>query len=177
MLELHAHRSNPPSEHQVHLTYEVGENAVIVDFEVICPSLNLAEHFNIENWDNWGLWEHDVVEVFIQKKSSSNHYLELQISPLGQKFALLVKSPRKDFQKLTTLNTDAQAIKTDRGFRAQFNIDISEIPGEGSDLFANFHACLGPEKNRCYFSHIVNEELTPDYHRPDLFDRIGVIHG
>lgn len=46
-------------------------------------------------YKNWGLWEYDVFEAFLSFADNSLPYLELQVSPLNQKFALLIEEPRK----------------------------------------------------------------------------------
>lgn len=176
MLELQAHPSSGPSAFRVFASFEVKKQSVIVDFDVHADSLNISNEFNKENWDNPGLWDFDVVEVFIQKKSSANHYLELQVSPADQKFALLVKTPREDYEKVIKLASKAVATRTDSGFKASFNIELKDIPGEGEEIFANFHACLGKKDSRSYFSYKLNEGKQADFHRPEFFERIGSIN-
>lgn len=112
---------------------------------------------------NWGLWEEDVVEVFLQKKGSRS-YLELQLSPKSDVFALIVEKPREKFYFPQKLN-----IKTNVS-KGEFSLEvpIKDIPGEGDMIMGNCFACLG-QKQQSYYALNINTEKAPDFHRPDLF--------
>lgn len=175
MLELQAHPISKPSDSAVKVNYHLGSDHLLVEFDVITHKMYTNNKYTQESWDNWGLWDTDVVEVFIKKDALNLEYLELQVSPLNQKFALLIKKPREDFSKASPKFTKIESLKTDKGFRARFVIDYKDIPGEGNELFANFHACLGPTDKREYFSFNLNPEANPDFHRPEYFKSIGKI--
>ena len=55
---------------------------------------------------------------------------------------------------------------------AIFKIPLSEIPGSGNKLYGNFFSCLGSD-TRSYYALNINTEDTPDFHRPDLFIKLG----
>ena len=147
------------------------EGTLLVEFQVKSSALHLNKDFSESGWGNMGLWEFDVVEVFLQRKNPDNHYLELEISPLGQKLAILIKKPRKDFGIVELEHTQASAEITSEGFRASFQIKDSDIPGGGKEILGNAHACLGRE-HRNHFSLFEGEVGKPDFHRPEFFQNI-----
>lgn len=173
MLELHAHPYSENPRSKVFVTSEISDDNLIISYNVEANDLNLNKDFNEKNWDNWGLWEHDVVEAFIQKDNPNNHYLELQVSPLNQKFALMVYKPREAFEKIIELPVKTKANITKGGFKASFEIPLTVIPGKGSMVKGNLHACLGKSHEREYFSLKLNPEAKPDFHRPEYFSDIG----
>lgn len=171
---LKPHRSNTNLLLTPKLSYElISKEILSVKFMVQINESHTEQSFNTNFWDNWGLWNFDVFEVFIQRESRENHYLELQVSPLSQKFALLVEKPRETTHKLKSINSRAIGSFEKNLFGANFEIAISDIPGDGNLLKANFHCILGPENSRQHFSLNPNTELKPDFHRPDLFLTIG----
>jgi hypothetical protein len=173
MQKLQSHSSNPSSDFEVHVDYRIQEKQVIVQFDVKATTSNVSTEYCDESLSNIGLWNHDVVEVFIQKKSELNHYLELQVSPLSQKFALLVKEPRKSTDPVDYIQSEISSVVNESGFSAKFLIHTSDIPGDSDEIYANFFSCLGPKDDRSYFALNINTETEPDYHRPDLFKYIG----
>ena len=175
MLELTGHRSNSINDHKVFVSYEINSDYMEVEFEVMTSELKTSEQFNQQNWDNWGLWEFDVVEVFIQKSHVKNHYLELEATPLNQKLALMIEKPREVFHKVELERTTVLSSKTDDGFSTKFKIYFDEIPGDSNELRGNFHACLSHREKRLYFSLNSNPEEQADFHRPELFQDLGEI--
>jgi hypothetical protein len=173
MKKLHAHAQNTDSSSEIYVDYKIQGEFVHVLFEVSTAEININEKFSQDNFDNFGLWDFDVVEVFIQKENKNNHYLELQISPANQKFALLIKKPRIETESYSPLNSKISSTKTSSGFKAEFFIHIDDIPGNSEHIKANFFCCLGPQENKSYFALNINQEVTPDFHRPELFISLG----
>lgn len=172
MIILTPHKGNATDNtDQVMVDMKYDGEALSVRFEVKASDLNLNEEFSRASWVNMGLWEFDVVEVFLQRKNPENHYLELEISPLGQKLAILIKKPREDFATVELVNTEASAEITPEGFVATFIIKDSDIPGASGEIIGNAHACLG-KRQRNHFSLFDGNEDKPDFHRPELFQRI-----
>ena len=171
MEKLSQHTLNFNPEIQVRYEFELSNDMVIVDFEVKSPLLSIGTHFDQETYDNWKLWEYDVVEVFLSK-SPNNGYLELQISPNNQKLAVLIKEPRKIYDIYPNFTGTAHSNVTNSGFNATFHVPLNEIPGRGEDIFGNLSACLGPHGKQSYFSLIEHPEGNPDFHRPDYFIKL-----
>jgi hypothetical protein len=100
----------------------------------------LSDPVFTDDWaKNWGLWNNDVVEAFLQLRARPDDlrapYLEVQVSPRNQPFALVVTEP----EELT-----------------------------GTLLYGGFFACLDADP-REFFALAPNPEPAPDFHRPDLF--------
>lgn len=170
-LKLHPHKSSPIKDYDIFCSYQTSGDTVLVNFKVKKPkhlSWNINHQLSHKGIGNWGLWEHDVVEIFLQSGNPETPYLEIQLSPSAQKFALQIERPRKQF--FTPLNFDfcGQSIIEDDTWTAQIEVDF---PCRGT-LRGGIFACLGPETKRNYFAMNPNCEDIPDFHRPDLFVKL-----
>lgn len=170
---LRRHHTNFKDFPSIAVSSQKQDGALVVDFDFKLPNANLNPNFNTEGWDNSGLWNYDVAEVFVKKGSAPGPYLELQVSPLGQKFALLIHEPRVKTEEVEYLKTQVEVQYEDQNFQAKFIIADEDIPGEGPGYYGNCFACLGESQTRGYFALNINPEKTPDYHRPDLFLEIS----
>lgn len=173
MKNLRPHHNNPTNDYSVTFECNTSNNQVVIDLDVKASSLSLSEEFSCEGFGNWGLWDYDVVEVFLTRDEVNQHYIELQVSALSQKFALLVKKPRLLTESFNPKGSIIKGHRTSTGFSAQFCVDASDIPGSSSIIKGNFFSCLGPKDGRCYFAKNINIEAEPDFHRPELFLPIG----
>lgn len=147
---------------------------LIVKFQVKTKDLNTDDSYSLVGWKNEGLWDLDVVELFLTRENSKGAYLELEISPLGQKVAILVKEARNDFEDYIPRSIEATSDLTADGFEANFNISLSDLPGSGMNVFGNAHACLG-KLSRNYFSLFDCGKGKPDFHRPEYFQAVDNI--
>jgi hypothetical protein len=182
MQQLSPHHSNGNEDIHVYYSSELLKNHIVISFKVHSNILNTNHDFLQEGWGNIGLWDFDVVEVFIQfSDQADGHYLELQVSPLGQKLALLIRKPRLEYEKINTLLGQADATVSEKGFLAEFKIDYRDIPGfettKTNEIKAGLFACLGPVNARNYFALNINTDAQADFHRPELFKKIGRYEG
>lgn len=125
-----------------------------------------------DDWSkNWGLWNTDVVEAFIQLRRHAQDlhapYLEIQVSPLNQPFALIVTEPRKIFAPPRKLDFSHEVKLEGRSWRTDIKV---ELPSElsGVEVYGGFFSCLG-QNPREYFALEPNPEVNPDFHRPEFF--------
>lgn len=166
---LQGHHLNSEN-HNICCSWSISEKAIQISFYLKSQSeFNCNPKFSKDYKENWGLWEHDVFEVFIKKEGKS--YLELQVSPLGQPFALIIDEPRVLFHPPQSLETKID-IDLSQGFSAHFEIPFTDIPGDGNKLYGNCFSCLGDDK-RSFYALNINKEAGPDFHRPDLFIEFG----
>jgi hypothetical protein len=130
-----------------------------------------------QDWSkNWGLWNNDVVESFLQLRSAPEDlqapYLEIQVSPLNQPFALIITEPRKTFFAPQILSFTTESEVEGRSWRAKLSV---KLPGDlkGSSLYGGFFSCLAlSDGSREFYALEPNPEATPDFHRPELFVRL-----
>ena len=122
--------------------------------------------------ENWGLWEHDVVELFLQPRAHpdvvSGPYLELQLSPLAQPFALVVAEPARRYAAPEALAFLRENALGETVWRVRVAV---QVPGyaPGAPLFGNLTACLGPAGGRSYWGLVLNGDGDVDFHRPGEF--------
>lgn len=120
---------------------------------------------------NWGLWNHDVVEAFLQLRNDPQDlkapYLEIQVSPLNQPFALIITEPRKTFFPPEALDFSTTSEEEGRIWKSTLTVKLpSDL--KGTHLYGGFFACLD-QNPREYYALEVNPEDKPDFHRPELF--------
>jgi len=125
-----------------------------------------------QDWGkNWGLWNKDVMEVFLQLRQNPNDlkapYLEIQVSPLNQPFALIIVEPRKTFHAPKILNFHSRVSLEDKNWTGRIELTL---PNElkGSLLYGGCYSCLS-EGPREFYALEPNPEANPDFHRPELF--------
>lgn len=123
---------------------------------------------------NWELWNFDVVENFLQPRNNAQNllapYLELQVSPLNQAFALMILKPRVSFYTPLQVPLESRVELTHERWLTQVTIKLPSGLEQG-DVYGGFFACLGAN-DRGFFSLQPNLEERPDFHRPELFKKL-----
>ncbi len=160
--------------HMVKVNWSIHGRDVTIDFQVNKRSSApwLADPAMTDDWrKNWGLWNKDVVEAFLQLRSHDEDttapYLEIQLSPLNQPLALIIVEPRKTFHAPVELTFEHQVTVEGRNFSGQMKVTLPDDL-RGEKLFGGFFACLS-ENPREYYALNPNPESNPDFHRPELF--------
>lgn len=129
------------------------------------------EQFTSDWAKNWGLWNKDVVEAFLQLRSTPDDlkapYLEIQVSPKNQPFALIITEPRKTFHEPSKLSFKHHVTLEEKIWTATLEV---ELPTDlhGTLLYGGFFACLDQDP-REFYALEPNPEANPDFHRPELF--------
>jgi hypothetical protein len=170
------HPSGTHARHRVEVGFELKGGSLLADFRVEAPSIH-ANPAIPRGVSHWGLWEWDVVELFLSvaEGAAPLPYLEVQLSPLGQHVELLVHEPR---------------VRWDAGFRSGFNARVRpfdsraweagiEIPlkalgwsGDPARLRGGAFAILGGPGERECFGLFLPEQEKPDFHLPEFFRKI-----
>lgn len=118
--------------------------------------------FDLKNsFKNWGLWNFDVCEVFLQFNDEVKYY-EYQVSPLNQQFSLEIFSPRKI--SFTPFYPDFSSKVLNKKVSFYFSRDFSKVKNFKIGLFA----CINIEGKTQYFSHYPHDGII-DFHRPEKF--------
>jgi len=113
----------------------------------------------------WGLWERDVVEVFVQAREGEGYY-EFQVSPLGQHFELRVFEPRARVDRDPRTGLTVGAALGDGSWRGWIAVDESLLD---PNLVGNAFAILGSPDARSYWSLFAPPHSPPDFHQPGHF--------
>lgn len=174
-LPYHSSSQSPHNYEVVALLKEDAENYQF-NFSVKKKSMtnwNTNPSFSTYKNDNYGLWEYDVVEVFIQSRSHSGSdstpYMEIQVSPLGQAFQLKIVEPRKKTLYPPSLNwAFSPTFSQDKNI---WSVDINVAKSNFTEeiIYGNLCACLGPKESRNFFALAAGAEPAPDFHRPGDF--------
>jgi len=111
----------------------------------------------------WGLWEYEVVEIFLV--GSDGLYTELEFSPHGHYLSLRLDAPRSVIAQEEEFNYEAK-IEGHR-WTATAVIPQKILPTE---LFrVNCFAIHGQNENRRYLCYSPLPHEKPDFHQPDRF--------
>lgn len=160
--------------HRLKVEWDVKDNEIMIQFSVSKRSSKswLSDPvFTHDYTKNWGLWNKDVVEAFLQLRSSADDtkapYLEIQVSPLNQPFALIITEPRKSFHAPAVLDALHEVSVEGNLWTATLKLSLP-ADLKGAYLYGGFFACLDHEP-REYYALEPNPEQNPDFHRPELF--------
>lgn len=162
------------SYHGLKVEWEVVDREITIKFQATKRTSKpwLADETKTDDWSkNWGLWNADVLEAFLQLRKDENDlkapYLEIQVSPLNQPFALIITEPRKTFHPPKALDFTHEVSVEGKVWTATMKVSLpSDI--QGSKLYGGFFACLDHEP-REFYALEPNPENNPDFHRPELF--------
>lgn len=171
MHKLNAHSSNQNNDYDCFFDININEDFVTFDFSVFGEKAPLSSDIFVSHFKNWGLWNFDVVEFFLTFSDNSNEYLELQISPLNQLFALEISTPRRDFSYPNNFDIDSGVFIDGNNWHGRLSVPIDLIPGNSNKLRGNITSILGRPRN--HFALNINKDNRADFHRPDLFLNIG----
>lgn len=163
-----------PACHSLKINWQRSGSRITIDFTVQkrVSTPWLSDSSFGQDWaKNWGLWNKDVVEAFLQLRAHEHDtgapYLEIQVSPLNQPFALIIVEPRKTFHAPVTLDFQTQSSIEGRVWTGKLTVDLpSDLVGD--KLYGGFFSCLA-EGPREYYALEPNPEQNPDFHRPELF--------
>jgi alpha-galactosidase len=129
-----------------------------------------------------GLWEKDVVEVFLRPESCDD-YFELEVSPLGQWLDVHVRKPRVDvdFRWNSGLRVDAKIDKAGGVWSAVLAVPFAPMmgcfgdrtcPQIGDAWRLNLYRMAGEEPEREYLAWCPTFTAVPDFHVPSAFGNI-----
>ncbi len=165
MIPLKGHWANSHNDYQVQIDAHYQQGQFLLDFQLQTPTCwNLASGFNDDARKNWGLWQKDVVEVFLQKKNQDD-YQEFQFSPDEKSLELVIHRPRKILSTPLIASAPWKCHKLqEKTWHCQWKMDLNQPQEYKIGVFA----ILGFEQ-RCYFSLNPNSEEQADFHRPELF--------
>jgi hypothetical protein len=162
------------SHHTLKVNWERVNQTLIIDFLIqkrTGPGWQTDPLFSADWLKNWGLWNKDVFEAFLQLRSSpddlSAPYLEIQVSPLNQPFALIITEPRKTYSPPLKLDFETSVEISDKFWKGKMTLNFPDEL-KGALLYGGFFSCLatGPRE---YYALAPNPEVNPDFHRPELF--------
>jgi hypothetical protein len=171
-MKLIHHKSCNVKNYSVNLAAQVQNRSLIIEFSVESASglwhKVPAGRFNqTQPAYNWLLWNYDVVEVFLQKRThgSLDPYMEFQATPTGEELVLEIYRPRVQYACPLVANNLFSHQQQGHRWTATFH---SKLDTEIEHYYIGAFACLGQDA-REYLSLNPNPEMQPDYHRPELF--------
>lgn len=156
------------------VTWERSGRDLTIEFQVqkrLGAAWQTDENFSDDYTKNWGLWNKDVIEAFLQLRKDENDltapYLEIQVSPINQPFALVIKEPRKTYYAPENLKLKTQVTLTDKLWTGKMEVTLPEDL-QGDHLYGGFFSMITIDPKE-YYALNPNPEANPDFHRPELF--------
>ena len=113
-----------------------------------------------------GLWEHEVVELFISGPDEG--YTEIELSPSGHHLVLQLADVRRPVARLLDIAFTAKVVGDQWTGTAQ--IPALLLPQEPWRI--NATAIHGSGAERIYLSWVALPGAAPDFHQPALFRAI-----
>ncbi len=165
------------SGHSIKVNWQRSDRSVVIEFQIqkrLGPTWQSDEIYTTDWSKNWGLWNKDVFEAFLQLRKDESEltapYLEIQVSPLNQPFALVITEPRKTFFAPKILDFKTEVSVTEKFWTGKMEVILPEEI-QGGNLYGGFYSCLATEP-REFYALEPNREMNPDFHRPELFLRL-----
>lgn len=112
-----------------------------------------------------GLWEHEVVELFVLLDLQGPRYLEVELGPHGHHLVLTLDGVRKAVGRCLPLRYEATV--DGARWRGVAHLDRSLLPSRPVSF--NATAIRGVGAARRYSSLVALPGPAPDFHRPDRF--------
>jgi hypothetical protein len=133
-----------------------------------CPYTQLTVFEPVRRDERFGLWEKDVVEVFIAPDATDpRRYTEYEVSPTNER--LDVKLPEKDFAWSSGFESATRVDTNQHRWFAELRIPLSAMsdtkPRRGSQWRINLYRCDYANKAFLAFS----PTLTGTFHAPERF--------
>jgi hypothetical protein len=147
-------------------------------FECRYRTLNLSDNPQFSS-KTMGLWDRDVVEVFIAPDPSNlNQYREVEVSPLREwvDVELKIDNDQRKSNWNWNSNVESDCVIEESVWKAAFRIPATRLfeceLSKGQIYAGNFYRCDGVEPNRHYIAWQPTLTAEPDFHVPERFGRI-----
>jgi hypothetical protein len=139
-----------------------------VAFDVQTDSINTDPALSTDE-PHWGLWERDVVELFVSPQQGCPYY-EFQVSPLNQYFELELLEPRVRYDRSYRSGIQHSAkVHAPGRWEAEMLIPLAAIGADAdTTLIGNAYTILG-ERPRTFWSLYLPPQERPDFHLPQHF--------
>lgn len=119
-----------------------------------------------------GLWDHDVVELFVSPTTSGAPYVECEASPLGQWLDYRIEEPRVRVDREFQSGMRLRARLEERAFEIELALPFTALGGPpvpGARWRANVYVAQGPSHARRHLAWSPTRTPTPDFHVPARF--------
>lgn len=171
-------------DESVKVGFGIAGDKLRIRFEVQTFEINVNPEMDRES-PQWGLWDWDVVELFLGFRSASKAgcvgvpYYEFQVSPLGQYLELKINEPRVDTDRefRSGLTYGARILSDDPydvRWEAWMEVPLKPLGWNGNpdDLIGGAFSILGSEGRKRYWSLFLPPQTKPDFHLPEHFGNL-----
>jgi hypothetical protein len=161
------HPANIVKNTAVSVDFELRDRALVARFEVRGAAAPYVNKDLARDRSQHGLWDWDVVEVFVRPNPASSDYFEFQVSPLGQFFELQIHEPRKR----VNARFHCEGLEYS-AYRLKIPLDPLGWDGRVESVTGGAFAILGEPRARTYWALFLPKQDTPDFHLPERFGRL-----
>lgn len=125
-----------------------------------------------------GLWEHDVVELFVSRGAAPTPYAEVEGSPLGQWLDYLIEVPRQRIDRAWRSGAKVFGELYEHRFLVEISLPwagLGVTPAPGLPLRANVYVAQGPPGARRHLAFAPTGTALPDFHVPARFAHLRLL--
>lgn len=119
-----------------------------------------------------GLWEYEVVEVFIAGGPEGTDYLEIELSPHGHHLVLRLNGVRNPVEEELPLDYTAHLDRHARRWRGEARVPAAWLPPPPHRI--NAFAIHGEGSGRRYLAWHALPGDEPDFHQPRRFPTLDL---
>jgi len=135
-----------------------------------CPFTKLTMFEPVQEKERFGLWERDVVEAFIGRKTNDiKNYTEYEVSPNNERLDVKIALPKYDFEWSSKFESatrvDEKAGRWTCEMRIPWNALADEKPRTGEKWRINLYRC--DYANKVFLAS--NPVLVGSFHTPERF--------
>ena len=116
-----------------------------------------------------GLWNFEVVELFLAADDDATRYLEIELGPWGHYLVLLFAGVRRRIAEGIALDFCVE--RKENRWCGNATLDADHLPGR--PWRANAFAVHGQGEQRRYLAAHPLPGLSPDFHQPAMFPRLA----
>ena len=117
-----------------------------------------------------GLWEHEVVEVFVLGTGDGEQYTEVEVGPHGHHLVLRLEGPRNVVGSGLPLDVTAAISPDGTRWTARALLAPDHLPPPPHRF--NAYAIHGVGAQRRYLAWIPTGGTSPDFHRLEVFGQL-----
>lgn len=160
------------------------DSFLYIIFKAPFDKLSTNESIKVnEHGDSFGIWKHDVVELFITENPDIRRYYEFNVSPIGQKIDISHDKSKPEPNYDPNWSSDWKvAVKLDKAAKiwvTEMRIPFSSITQlnaiPGRKLRFNLFRCVGNRPETIFLAMNPTFTETPKFHVPDKFGTLELI--
>ncbi len=164
-----------PVRSQLQIMQHAGQTLLYAKFEVSVAKIFAPPTLSAGQYP----FQFEAVEIFLRANQDSQDnfsYYEIELSPYNQTFLVQIdcENSKKKMLNDVDLQLKSQVTRSNQGWIGEIWLPLDKIKWSGKieDISGNIFAILGQKPNRNYFSAFTPPQQKPNFHLPELFQKL-----